>query len=191
MPVTKLVFAFAIGSAPTESGYPFGYQQGLPWGHLKEDLKNFKEITKDSILLMGGQTFRSLPGKLPGRMHTVLSSDGSQIVAKNGERADIVFKGGSLSATIDVLRGTYPDKDISIIGGKRMIEECISSTLVDEIHSTSICIDPSKTLSFDVCLDHGTITSIQEKYSLSGSKMNFVEGNDLVTAFLYQQWNKK
>lgn len=45
----------------------------LPW-HLPEDLKHFKATTQGSALVMGRNTFDSLPGILPGRPHHVLTS---------------------------------------------------------------------------------------------------------------------
>ena len=42
---------------------------------LSADLKHFKELTAGGHLLMGRNTFDSLPGPLPGRTHVVLSRD--------------------------------------------------------------------------------------------------------------------
>ena len=42
--------------------------------HIKEDMKHFRTLTKGHILLMGRNTFESLPnGPLPGRVHIVLT----------------------------------------------------------------------------------------------------------------------
>ena len=46
----------------------------LPW-YIPEDLKNFKKITTQSIVIMGRKTWDSLPLKpLPKRRNIVLSS---------------------------------------------------------------------------------------------------------------------
>ena len=46
----------------------------LPW-HISEDLKNFKQITLGSTIIMGRKTWDSLPFKpLPKRRNIVLSS---------------------------------------------------------------------------------------------------------------------
>jgi len=52
-----------------------GKDNGLPW-RQPTDLAFFKEKTMGHDLLMGLNTFQSLPGMLPGRMHHVLSSRG-------------------------------------------------------------------------------------------------------------------
>ena len=46
----------------------------LPW-HISEDLKNFKKLTSGTTILMGRNTWESLPVRpLPGRRNIVLSS---------------------------------------------------------------------------------------------------------------------
>lgn len=53
-----------------------GSKNGLPW-HLPEDMKRFKELTTDGIVIMGKTTYFSLPPKfrpLPNRRNIVLSA---------------------------------------------------------------------------------------------------------------------
>ena len=46
----------------------------LPW-HISEDLKNFKQLTLDTKIVMGRKTWESLPVKpLPQRKNIVLST---------------------------------------------------------------------------------------------------------------------
>ena len=50
-----------------------GINGKLPW-HISEDLKNFKSITNNSIIIMGRKTWDSLPFKpLPNRRNIVFS----------------------------------------------------------------------------------------------------------------------
>jgi len=49
-----------------------GRKGDLPW-RQRSDLRMFKEKTMDSNIIMGRKTWDSLPGKLPGREHFVLS----------------------------------------------------------------------------------------------------------------------
>jgi len=50
-----------------------GKNDKLPW-HIPEDLKNFKNITKNNTIIMGRKTWDSLPIKpLPNRKNIVLS----------------------------------------------------------------------------------------------------------------------
>lgn len=136
--MSKVKAVFAVGHDFYESDYAFGYQQGLPWGHCKEDLQNFKQETENSVLIMGANTFNSLPGKLSGRIHCVLSGSGQRITARNGSTADYVIHGGGLSAAIDTMKATHPDRDVCLIGGKGLLLEAINNTLVDEVVVTHI-----------------------------------------------------
>lgn len=50
-----------------------GKDNDLIW-HLKSDLKNFKELTMGKKIVMGTNTYKSLPKKLEGREYVILSS---------------------------------------------------------------------------------------------------------------------
>ena len=50
-----------------------GKDNKLPW-HLPEDLKHFKSLTLDRVILMGRKTFESLGNKLlPGRVNIIIT----------------------------------------------------------------------------------------------------------------------
>lgn len=51
-----------------------GKDNKLPW-HLPEDLKHFKALTMGHPMIMGRKTWESLPGRLPGRPHIVVTRD--------------------------------------------------------------------------------------------------------------------
>ncbi len=51
-----------------------GYQNDLIW-KIKEDLCFFKKTTMGSHIIMGKNTFKSLPKELPGRKYIVLTRD--------------------------------------------------------------------------------------------------------------------
>ena len=55
------------------SNYELGEGNELIW-HLPGDLQFFKEMTMGKTMVMGSNTFYSLPRMLPGRKHIVLSS---------------------------------------------------------------------------------------------------------------------
>lgn len=136
--MSKVKAVFAVGNDAYDENFAFGYQQGLPWGHCKEDLQKFKAETENSVLIMGANTFTSLPGKLKGRVHCVLSGSGSFLKTKKGEVADYVIHGGGLSNAIGVMKEAHPDSDVCIIGGKGLLLEAINNKLVDEVVVTHI-----------------------------------------------------
>ena len=51
-----------------------GKKNGLIW-HFKEDMRFFKETTMGHTVVMGLNTYKSLPGDLPGRHIIVVSFD--------------------------------------------------------------------------------------------------------------------
>lgn len=119
----NIITAFAA------KNFSIGYDGGLPWGHLPEDMKRFKDVTKESILVMGRLTWESLPKKpLPGRTNVVVTSD----PGKYGVVKDVVFM-------------TYPElqgylqcvtKPVFIIGGAKLYAAYMG--VADKIYATVI-----------------------------------------------------
>lgn len=72
--MTKIIIIAAIG----KNG-ELGKNNNLIW-HLKEDLKFFKEVTTNHIIVMGYNTFKSLPCLLPNRTHIVLTHRWSVLI---------------------------------------------------------------------------------------------------------------
>jgi dihydrofolate reductase len=83
-----------------------GRDGGLPW-RLPEDLKRFKAMTMGKPMIMGRKTFESLPGRLPGRRHIVLTRDASW-------QAD----GADVAADVEGALGRAGDvEEVAVIGG--------------------------------------------------------------------------
>lgn len=51
-----------------------GNQNSLPW-RLPSDLKNFRKLTENSVVLMGRKTYESIGKPLPNRHNIVISSN--------------------------------------------------------------------------------------------------------------------
>jgi dihydrofolate reductase len=93
-----------------------GYNNKLPWSKIEGDLPRFKELTQGKNIVMGRNTWESLPKKpLPNRTNYVLSS-------KMIDHAVTVFDIESIP------------NDSWIIGGAKVIETCWH--LIGEIHLT-------------------------------------------------------
>lgn len=168
MSKVKLVFA-AGWDWKDQPNVAFGLNNALPWGHLKEDLKSFKKNTEGTVLLMGANTFKSLPAKLKGRLHVVMCSTTQGLKTRDGSPADQVIHGGSLSNAISFLQVQYPDQDISIIGGKRLILEALDQQLADEIYFN--ILHPKKDLRFDYDVSF-------DRIQLAFDQMGYVEVHD-------------
>ena len=105
-----------------------GHQNKLIYW-LPNDLKRFKALTTGHTIIMGRNTFLSLPkGALPNRRNVVLSSTQS------------VFEGCEhFSSLSDALQSCAPDEDVYIIGGAMLYNEAIAfadKLLLTEIDDT-------------------------------------------------------
>ena len=94
---------------------------------MKEDMAFFKEQTKNNIVVMGYNTWLSLNEKeLPNRKNIVLTNEN----ILNVETSNDIFK--------TISRYEKEDKDIYIIGGAYVYNECLKLKIVDEIFITIV-----------------------------------------------------
>lgn len=109
-----------------------GRDGDLCW-HLPEDLRHFKELTLGGVVIMGRNTWESLPKKpLPGRVNIVISR--SQPDTITGEPGMVV---PSLEEAVE-RAGELPEsgKGIFIIGGGRVYDRAIETA--DRLELTRI-----------------------------------------------------
>ena len=67
--------------AAADENNVIGKENKLIW-HLSDDLKHFKNLTKDHHVIMGRKTFESMPKALPNRTNIVITRN-SDYVADN------------------------------------------------------------------------------------------------------------
>lgn len=106
-----------------------GNKGSIPWKLDKKDMAWFKEKTVGNIVIMGKNTYNDpkMPKPLPDRItYVVTSEDMPRVNTINGNIIDSI---------IDLER-QYPDKEIFIIGGKQLLEEC--RPILDNIYLTYI-----------------------------------------------------
>lgn len=89
-----------------------GRHNDIPW-HLSDDLKRFKAITMGHTVIMGKNTWDSLPFKpLKGRRNIVISTSMSET------------EGCEIARTIDdAMKMAAQDEQAFIIGGARIYEQ--------------------------------------------------------------------
>ncbi len=102
--------------------------------HLPEDMKRFKRLTMGKTLLMGRETFLSLPGQrpLPGRANCVLSRHAEALRARFPAGADGPF----FYSSIDAFLAARDADDVMVIGGESVYRQCLP--LCDRAHVTEI-----------------------------------------------------
>lgn len=116
-----------------DQNFGIGFQGKLPWPRLKDDMLFFKNKTENTFIIMGSNTWRSLPKKLPNRINCVISK-----FNQNG--ADFSFS--AVEAAILFAKTNYPEKEIFIIGGQQIYDSTIDSIdnfYITEIDSKFVC----------------------------------------------------
>jgi len=93
--------------------------------HIKEDLENFRKITEGKTVVMGKNTFLSLPNQQPlsDRTNVVLSTDSTILGCINVHSIDEILK-------------LAEKQDIYIIGGAQLYKEMLP--YYDEILLTRV-----------------------------------------------------
>jgi len=102
----------------------------MPW-RLSSDLKRFKQITKDSIVIMGRKTFESIGKPLPDRINIIIttnkeySGDGCFVVHSIDEALQLIIEG---------VFKNY--QNIFFIGGESIYKEVIP--ICDKMYITEV-----------------------------------------------------
>lgn len=91
-----------------------GKDNKLLW-HLPNDLKFFKEVTSNKTIIMGKNTFESLPKMLPNRKHIIISNTEYKV-----ENAIVFY---NIEDTLDYVNNT--NEDCFIIGGMSIYEQLL------------------------------------------------------------------
>ena len=123
----KIIIIAAVGK-----NLELGKDNNLIW-HIKGDMKFFKEHTINHHILMGKNTFISLPKMLTNRIHLVLSRNGDDLPS------DVILL-NSIEDFINYSKNI--DDDIYVIGGASIYKQMID--LCDEMLLTEIDEDWNK-----------------------------------------------
>ncbi len=113
--------------------YVIGHNHQMPW-HIPEDLKFFKRMTLNSIIVMGRKTFDSFPnGPLPNRFHIVITRTPDHYANKENV---IYCTSEDVTRVIDHYRSAR--QKVFIIGGAEIYKLFLNScaalhiTIIDE-----------------------------------------------------------
>lgn len=107
-----------------------GVRGHLPWD-IPEDMKFFRDTTKDHALIMGRKTFEAFPSPLPHRLNVI-------ITRSKAYKAPGAVVTHSMEEAIEVCRShmnTYGN-EIFIIGGGEVYKQSLE--IVDRIYLTRI-----------------------------------------------------
>ena len=102
-----------------------GYNNKLPWSKIRGDLPRFKALTDDGVVVMGRNTWDSLPKKpLIGRLNFVVTS----------QTLNLPF--GAIA--VPNLNHFGEFKNAWLIGGAQLINS--SWHMIDEVHLTKTLV---------------------------------------------------
>jgi dihydrofolate reductase len=117
----------------------------LPW-KLPADMRRFRQLTLDKIVVMGRKTFESLPGTLPRRRHVVITRDPEW-------SADGVDVAQDEDAALWIAGAGEPGVEVAVIGGAEiyaLFEPYAQRIELTEIHApvagdtTMPALDPAR-----------------------------------------------
>lgn len=154
---------FAVVVACNEDGV-IGKNGKLPW-KFRQDMKHFKTLTENNIVIMGRKTYESIGHALPNRINIVITSNpnynahGCEIAHSLKEAMDMCYNKDWM---IDSKEEDYQIndnesvskkyRDVFIIGGKRVIEEALP--LVGAVFKTAVYMP--------IEIDENTVTITRE-----------------------------
>lgn len=138
-----------------------GYENKLPWSKIQGDLPRFKRLTDGQVIVMGRNTWDSLPRQpLLGRLNFVVTSK------------DVVMPIGAIA--INNLNHFTEFKNAWLIGGAKLINT--HWHLIDEVHLT-------KTFAEYTCDTYIDLLYLEQNYTLESSEDN--------EDHVYQIWKRK
>ena len=137
-----------------DQAWGIGKDNDLSWPRNSGDLKWFKETTANSTIVMGRNTWESLPVKPLINRHNLIVSNTMKI--QSHENVEIV-RPDIYKSRMHVLSQTEP---VWIIGGATLIMDCMD--MIDEFHLSRI----RGTYDCDTFLPSSLI---EEQFSLTDS----------------------
>lgn len=107
-------------SVAVSSDWGIGYENDLLF-RIPDDLNRFRELTLNKVVVMGHNTYKSLPKNrrpLPNRVNIVLSRDISLEIPG-------VLTCGSIEA-LEILLKNFDEKNIFLIGGEKLYVQLLN-----------------------------------------------------------------
>ena len=105
--------------------------------HIGGDLKNFKNMTTNNVIVMGKKTFLSLPdgNPLPNRVNIVITSDVEFSVDASFDNVYIVH---SIDEAVILCETLFSHLEWFVIGGGSIYSQFLELDLVDTMYLTLV-----------------------------------------------------
>lgn len=152
--------------------------------HIKDDLRRFKELTIGKPIIMGYNTYKSLPnGALPKRENIVLCDNKVTLLKEipklcdfdTTEKGNVILL-SSLEKAIQYCNDNCYD-DIFIIGGGMLYKYAIEHDLVDILYITKIheIVEDADTFFPTIDYNQWNEKTKEDKETEDGIKYSFVK----------------
>lgn len=105
-----------------------GVNNNLPW-NIKEDLRLFRKLTINNIVIMGRKTYESIGNPLDSRINIVVTSK---------EIFGNLYTFPSVEASLKYANKININKEIFIIGGKTIYDYCLNNNFIDRMFVSKI-----------------------------------------------------
>jgi dihydrofolate reductase len=129
--------------------------------HLGDDLKNFKKLTLNQVIIMGRRTYEAIGHGLANRVNIIVTSkaihEDGLVVAVSPSKALVLAR-------------RY-DRDIFIIGGKQVYEDLLS--YVDTLHLTRVHMQVTGDISFNPFDDGSEWQLIEQSYVKANERNDY------------------
>jgi dihydrofolate reductase len=105
-----------VSIVAVDENWGIGYKGELLF-KIPEDMKFFRSLTENKVVVMGHATFKSLPGARPlkNRINIILSKD-------KGLKIESVIVCNSTEQLFDAV-SAYPSDDVFVIGGQEIYNQ--------------------------------------------------------------------
>jgi len=127
----------------------------LPW-HIPTDMRNFKNLTQGHTVVMGRNTWESLPTNfrpLPNRTNLVLTS---QLFLNFEGRASTEPATVRICNSLDEVKAlSPPDEEVFIMGGAKVYQEAIEKNIAHTLYLTEVQVECSGDVRFPIIDNQG------------------------------------
>lgn len=136
----------------------------IPW-FLKSDLDHFKKLTTNQVVLMGANTYDSLPTKpLPDRINLVLSHRHQTDFVEGIQKIELIDQAIKIA--------DESKKDLFIIGGKEIYQKTIS--IADCLYQTVVDVNIDNGLKMNLDLSDFELVEKNNYYADANNQYNFL-----------------
>lgn len=113
-----------------------GNKGSIPW-HYSKDLKFFKLITMNNVVIMGRKTWDSIPNApLKNRINIIVSKS-SEVYNCQNKLKDVFYE-YDLNSAIEFANAAFPEKKVFIIGGGEIYKQAIEGHYANRIIATEV-----------------------------------------------------